>query len=617
MLNLRGLQGADRTLVMLDGLPIHNGLNGSANLNLLPTARLRRVEIVRGPFSALYGSRAMGGVIHVLTQPGGVNPGITLRAGLGLHGARVIAPTAAFAAGPVEASVVYQRHATDDYLGTGIGNLDYAHHRLHLRVDLYRRRTLSAELTGGLYHSRMGFNQDVDLRDEPLLGFYLRNRGRSAKHNGYGRLAVRYKPLKKLELQVVGSGLYQRQQFWSQAELLEGELPASFPLEVQEDTYNAWQWRLEFLGRWRALSWLHLVGGYEQVWDRGDWFVRRKEDQDLIAGMKAHVFNAAGFLQTDLSFLEGRLNAIVGFRVDRHPDFGWAVSPKAGLSARVAKQTVIRASGGRAFRAPTLTELYAPPWQRIPPYLTVGNPDLDAETVWSADLGVEQSFGRRFRGRVTGFYNEGENLIGLRVGGDGYERYLNTDRIRAAGVEVELRARPWRWLALRASYTYTYSRDLGEDVVLDYTPEHSAGLVITGQHAWSWGWFSAAADVRLQSPRWYHSPRDPDSRVRTPTHAVGNLRIQLGWERVTWYVDLTNLWNARYEQTESIPAPRFQLMAGLRLDVGWPKKRGQAGPPAPRSHRLQPAVSEPSDRPPERGRHPVVVAGGEQTATSP
>jgi iron complex outermembrane recepter protein len=61
--------GQSRVLVLLDGQPINNGYAGAVNWTALAVGDVDRVEVVRGPFSSLYGGNAMGGVINVLTRP--------------------------------------------------------------------------------------------------------------------------------------------------------------------------------------------------------------------------------------------------------------------------------------------------------------------------------------------------------------------------------------------------------------------------------------------------------------------------------------------------------------------------------------------------------------------
>ncbi len=67
---MRGLSGNEqaRTLVLLDGIPVNKADGGSVNWNLISTCDVERVEVVKGPGSALYGGNAMGGIINVITQ---------------------------------------------------------------------------------------------------------------------------------------------------------------------------------------------------------------------------------------------------------------------------------------------------------------------------------------------------------------------------------------------------------------------------------------------------------------------------------------------------------------------------------------------------------------------
>ncbi|MCD6681369.1 MAG: TonB-dependent receptor [Burkholderiaceae bacterium] len=67
VLSLRGIPRTPRTLVMIDGQPVNNALTGGIDVAGIPLASVERVEVVRGPYSALYGGSAMGGVINFIT----------------------------------------------------------------------------------------------------------------------------------------------------------------------------------------------------------------------------------------------------------------------------------------------------------------------------------------------------------------------------------------------------------------------------------------------------------------------------------------------------------------------------------------------------------------------
>jgi len=68
-INMRGIPGAARTLFLVDGIPFNSPLAGTVDYSLLPLIGLDRIEVVPGPFSSLYGSQALGGVINLITAP--------------------------------------------------------------------------------------------------------------------------------------------------------------------------------------------------------------------------------------------------------------------------------------------------------------------------------------------------------------------------------------------------------------------------------------------------------------------------------------------------------------------------------------------------------------------
>ncbi|MDL1970325.1 MAG: TonB-dependent receptor [Candidatus Desulfofervidaceae bacterium] len=65
---LRGFPEQKRTLILLDGQPLNNGYTGAVDWNSLPLENIDRIEVVKGPFSSLYGGNAMGGVINIITK---------------------------------------------------------------------------------------------------------------------------------------------------------------------------------------------------------------------------------------------------------------------------------------------------------------------------------------------------------------------------------------------------------------------------------------------------------------------------------------------------------------------------------------------------------------------
>ena len=67
-INLRGIPGSERTLILLNGIPMNSGFNGDVNWNNISMNNVERIEIIRGSGSSLYGGNAMGGIINIITR---------------------------------------------------------------------------------------------------------------------------------------------------------------------------------------------------------------------------------------------------------------------------------------------------------------------------------------------------------------------------------------------------------------------------------------------------------------------------------------------------------------------------------------------------------------------
>src|SRR3984893_7765212 len=81
----RGLNSA-HTQVLLDGIPINQGLAGQFDFANLTTDNIERIEIVRGPQSTIYGPRALAGTIQIFTKQGSGSPGVTVSEEGGTYG---------------------------------------------------------------------------------------------------------------------------------------------------------------------------------------------------------------------------------------------------------------------------------------------------------------------------------------------------------------------------------------------------------------------------------------------------------------------------------------------------------------------------------------------------
>jgi outer membrane cobalamin receptor len=121
----------------------------------------------------------------------------------------------------------------------------------------------------------------------------------------------------------------------------------------------------------------------------------------------------------------------------------------------------LRASVGRAFRAPDLVKLYGG-W-RMGPYMVQPNPDLDPETSIGYQVGAEYQFSKDYLAKVSLFRNEVEDMISSRIvrrGPPPWDMYWeNIDEATTQGVEADLVARLTDNLTAKLAYTYLDTED--------------------------------------------------------------------------------------------------------------------------------------------------------------
>ena len=145
-----------------------------------------------------------------------------------------------------------------------------------------------------------------------------------------------------------------------------------------------------------------------------------------------------------------------------------------GLKYNLGKHYSISINGSKNFRIPTYNDLY---WEGS------GNTDLKPETSYQVELGQELSF-KNIRLKATGFYNDITDMIRWLPSGNLWQP-INTDHVVTYGLESQLdinvRFQSHK-LSLGGNYTYTISENQDTDKQLIYVPEHKASMMFNYQY---------------------------------------------------------------------------------------------------------------------------------------
>lgn len=239
----------------------------------------------------------------------------------------------------------------------------------------------------------------------------------------------------------------------------------------------------------------------KKEYELGDW-----RDQDATGGLRYHAEGEsqsyALFLQDEV-YLKSALTLYLGARCDYWKTSGnirqfvapalderystrskSALSPKASLVYKPARGTVLRASAGRAFRAPTLSDMYST-WVGASGKVFQSNPDLDPEKTTSWELGVEHGLTPRTTFRATYYENYLTDLIYSTDLNPALNVKRNAGEAEVKGVELEIKHAVSPDVVAFANLTYndaviTKNSAVPETVgkKITYTPERQLNLGI-------------------------------------------------------------------------------------------------------------------------------------------
>ena len=172
---------------------------------------------------------------------------------------------------------------------------------------------------------------------------------------------------------------------------------------------------------------------------------------------------------------DGMVNQIgsPGFPMEFNSRDAFALSPKGSLVYNPFEKTTLRGSIGKAFRPPSVYELYRT-WSASG-ITYASNPLLDPETSVSWDIGVEQRIWDSAAFRATYFYNRLYDLIYLQTVTSTLRQYMNAAEAETDGVELEWDHRLAKWFRYFANFTYTHSK-----MIDNSTKPSTVGKQITG-----------------------------------------------------------------------------------------------------------------------------------------
>lgn len=509
---LRGAE-SDQTLLLWNGAELNSPYFGAVNWQFVPTEGADRVEVARGPYSALYGGNAVGGVVQLIT---GKSQRLALRLEGGDNNFLRGALSAGRKLGAVDARLMAQSRRGDSEFVNGFFDAD----DLALKLDWSPSERTTLGLLGRWDDSETGI---------PFV---------SGLPNDSASIAWK-------ETSLVLPYSFQAAS-WSlagQASSVASDYAFRDPEDafgfVRSDT-DAEALRARLVGTFEPRAALRVSVGASA--DR----LEASDNNNFGTNLDgAHQRTWALFGEASLAL--SRLRLDLGLRRDDNDVYGEETSLRAGLSLRLSDHARLRGGYGEAFRPPTLGELFFP---------FSGNATLEPERAESYELGVELTPGPLTL-ELTAFHLEQSNLIDFDLAAF---RFENVARARSRGLEGALRLR-YQALDLRLAATYLEAENLVKNTPLLRRPKESASLVAS---------FAPQPWALTLTARYVGKRPDFDAASGASVTNPSFLRLDLGGryqvgERFAPYARVENALDRSYEEVSGFPAPSRTWVAGLSL----------------------------------------------------
>lgn len=575
---------SDYSLVFIDGVQA-NAFGGGFDFAHVPVINIERIEIVRGPQSALHGSNAIGSVVRIVTKRGG-SPAASGFVEGGSFGTSRVAGATAGSAEHWRWGASAERIQSDGMNGRRtrrglvVQNDDYE--RWTFAAGLGWSRAAGVDLRGDVHYTDDERGFPGPFGSDPggtFSGLDTVSRGSNERWLAAVSGALRAGPRVRLTGQVAHSRVT-------------GLVVSTFrdSNSLSRRTLGRLQADVSVISDLQA-----SVGGEIQRERAGSTFITASESREVpVERTLGGVFGELRWNR------QSRLFVTAGVRAERiardtlggspgafapRPDFGddvvTSVNPKIGAAWFVRSSagtfTKLRASAGTGIRPPDAFEI-----------AFTDNPSLKPERSRSVEAGVDQAFaGGRASLEATAFYNRYDDLI-IAVGSFGASSRYRTDNIsnaRARGLEVSGAARArisWRVpvnLHLRVAVTLLDTEIMAVDGGSGAPPPFKPGdrllrrpaqqistelLVKAGRFS---GFLTAGGRSRT---------RDVDPSFGTfgglfdaPGYAVWNTGGAWGAARsVEVFGRVTNLFDRHYEEALGFPALGRSAIVGLRVAAG-------------------------------------------------
>ena len=547
-LRLNGL-GNKYILILINGQKLSGDISNNVDLNRINMLRVKRIEVLDGAASSLYGSDAIAGVINIITdQPTQDLMGVTSDTRLSGYGVFTESVTLDIFKNGFGSYTSFTHDQTDSYRNNDLeylkGSDTEAQPSIAPLSTGYRANIIGQKFTYSP-NQHLALNASLDYsykitdrpnsRDDITGGtdYEMRYKGFRWNVGGIYKFTSknslqldfvtdRFRYGKEYDVETktnaVGDYVQSKKQ-----RMMEGQAKAILCLSRHSTTIFGADWRKDYL---TATS-----GNIDQ-----------------------HVYSLAAYAQHEMKFLKD-FTATLGLRLTHHETFNQHLTPKATLMYAPGSFR-FRVTYSAGFRAPGLDELYYHYFSvnRGKAQVSFGNQNLKPEKSNYFSLNAEYR-NDMIAISLTGYLNRiNDMVVKQNIDVDdatrqmlmgefpemtqeqadkmvSYARYQNSDKGDVKGVQLNVSANIFRDFNISANYAYTYARSKSEDqwTVLERSIRHTATITANYHHSWGRYGLNVNLNGRLQSKTYYTGTYE-----NAPGYGVWNIQTTHSFDIVKW-----------------------------------------------------------------------------------
>lgn len=585
-LRLNGL-GNKYILILINGQKLSGDISNNVDLNRINMSRVKRIEVLDGAASSLYGSDAIAGVINIITdQPTDAELSITNDTKVSGHGILTESVGLDIYKGGFGSYTSFTHDRADSYQNN---NLEYIK-----GSDTETQETIAPYFTGyrsSVFSQKFTYTPTQHLALNAGLDYSYKITDRPETRediSGGTDYEMRYKGFRWN----IG-GIYKFTNHNSlQADFTVDRFRYGKEYDVATKDYAVGDYvqskkQRSMEGQVKAI--LGLSSNSTTIFG-ADW---HKDYLTASSGnIDQHVYNVAAYAQHEMKCFKD-FTATLGLRLTHHETFDLHLTPKATLMYAPGDFR-FRATYSAGFRAPGLDELYYHYFSvnRGKPQIIFGNQDLSPEKSHYFSLNAE--YRTQFIAvSLTGYLNRIKDMV-VRKNIDvddnvmkmlqaefpemtadqaakleRYSLYQNSDEGDVKGIQTNISVNLFKGFNFSANYTYTYARTKSSEewTLLERSIRHAATIAANYHHTWGKYRLNVNLNGRLQSKTYYPDYED------APGFGVWNLHTTHTIDCAKWAIlepsiGIDNLFNKVDRRIDSSNRKYALYTPGRMLVVG-------------------------------------------------